>query len=1174
MKYLKHICLFTLVILLSASCVDTEDYRRFQVDELEISKSDPNFHIYLCFGQSNMEGNAAIENIDKEGVSSRFRMMAVSPDDEEHLGRIAGEWYTAVPPLCRWDTGLTPIDYFGRTMVAETPDNVKVGVIMVAMGGAGIDAFDKEKYKKYYGEADDWQKGLMNIYGGNPYAKLVEMAKIAKQSGVIKGILLHQGETNNMQEDWPMKVNKIYTDLLKDLTLNGDTVPLLIGEMLTEEQGGICHGMNSIITKMPSLVKNAHVISAEGCPGKEDGLHFTAEGYRELGKRYAQKMLQLLVLDKAEGMPKLHIEGRYLKDSEGNIVNLHGFAQTYSPYFNESMWSNYDVDACLRYNQGLIRRMLAAGWEMDFIRLHMDPYWSNTPGCQATGENDIHCFEEARFKKYLDQVFVPMAEYAISKGMYVVMRPPGVCPEEIAVDDDYNEYLVTVWDIVSKHPKIKNNSHIMFELANEPVRIVGSDGIAGGDGDPCFTSLKKYFQKVVDAIRANADNIIWVPGLGYQSNYSGYVSHRIEGDNIGYAVHLYPGWMNSDGENGDGGSSTGGYQPFQNGWDRQVGPVADFAPIIITEMDWAPARYNASWGKAITGTLGGPGFGANFKYIVDNAGNVSWLLFTSPHLLADFKDVPGTPGAYTFLDDPQACPWPIYHWFQDYRKGTSDTGALKDITVEGAEAGITLTTGSSSYLMVYANYEDGSTSIVSSKSSFSCSDPSIISIDGTGKMTALKDGNVTITVTYGEASGIKTATVAVHATTFPLSADAFNPSIWETGTYDETTHTLITGSYGFGGWEYTNGVDLSGYKYLVVKLGNDNIADVKFRLFDKGYWEGAASYAFGNSRKVVVELKKMKKEDSGAILSPKSIKIIGFWSNGGKPIIINDIYLSNDDAENPVKDYFSFDNLNPNIWDPNKPTGSFEPKTGTLITGSYGFGGWEYDSAVDFSGYHYLVAELGEGTEATDVAFRVFDKGYWDGEAASVTFNNSRTAVIDLKSLSKNGSKVDPSLKIVGFWSSGGKKIVIKRVYLTDIVEQPGDFSFDDFNPSIWETGSFDRKTHTFIAGQYGFGGWQYSAGKDLSTHKYLVAELVSMEDTDDVAFRIFDEGYWNGAVGDVKVDKTTLRAVIDLTNLSKEKEGIMTKVSPNSINIIGFWSMGGKEVVINRVYLTDTKAK
>ena len=587
-------------------------------------------------------------------------------------------------------------------------------------------------------------------------------------------------------------------------------------------------------------------------------------------------------------------------------------------------------------------------------------------------------------------------------------------------------------------------------------------------------------------------------------------------------------------------------------------------------MDWAPARYDASWGKAITGTLGGPGFGANFKYIVDNAGNVSWLLFTSPHLLADFKDIPGTPGAYTFLDDPQACPWPIYHWYQDYRKGTSATGDLKDIVVEGAESGITMTTGSSSYLMVYANYEDGSTSIVSSKSSFSCSDPSVISVDETGKMTALKDGNVTITVTYGEASGIKTATVAVHATTFPLSADVFNPSIWETGTYDEATHTLVTGTYGFGGWEYTNGVDLSSYKYLVVKLGNDNEADVKFRLFDKGYWDGCASYAFGNSRKVVVELKKMKKEDSGVALSPKSIKIIGFWSNGGKPIIIEDIYLSNDDDENPVKDYFAFENLNPNIWDPNQPTGSFDVNTGTLITGSYGFGGWEYDSAIDFSAYHYLVAELDEGTEATDVAFRAFDKGYWDGEAANVPFNNSRTAVIDLKNLSKNGSKVEPSLKIIGFWSSGGKKIVIKRVYLTDIVEQPGDFSFDDFNPSIWETGSFDRKTHTFIAGQYGFGGWQYPSGKDLTTHKYLVAELVSMEDNDDVVFRIFDEGYWDGAAGEVKADKTTLRAVIDLNNLSKDKDGTVTKISPNSIKIIGFWSMGGREVVINRVYLTN----
>ena len=34
-------------------------------------------------------------------------------------------------------------------------------------------------------------------------------------------------------------------------------------------------------------------------------------------------------------MPELCVDGRYLVDADGNKVNLHGFAQTYSPWFNE-----------------------------------------------------------------------------------------------------------------------------------------------------------------------------------------------------------------------------------------------------------------------------------------------------------------------------------------------------------------------------------------------------------------------------------------------------------------------------------------------------------------------------------------------------------------------------------------------------------------------------------------------------------------------------------------------------------------------------------------------------------------------------------------------------------------------------------------------------------------------
>jgi len=259
-----------------------------------IAAFDPNFHIYICLGQSNMEGNAVIAADDKTGVNSRFQVMTIAPDDFQHLGRSVGNWYTASPPLCRWDTGLTPADYFGRTLVDSLPDSVKVGVIVVAMGGSGIDVFDKDNYIQYYNNADAWQKSLMNIYGGNPYGKIIEMAKIAQQKGVIKGILLHQGESNNMQSDWPLKVKKIYSNLLEDLNIEPNSIPLLAGEMLHQEQGGICWGMNSIIATMQYYIPNSYAISSEGCTGNGvDGFHFSTVGARELGKRYGLQMLSI-----------------------------------------------------------------------------------------------------------------------------------------------------------------------------------------------------------------------------------------------------------------------------------------------------------------------------------------------------------------------------------------------------------------------------------------------------------------------------------------------------------------------------------------------------------------------------------------------------------------------------------------------------------------------------------------------------------------------------------------------------------------------------------------------------------------------------------------------------------------------------------------------------------------
>ena len=263
---------------------------------------DPNFYIYLCFGQSNMEGNATPEAVDKANIDPRFQMLACV--NFQSPARTMGQWYPAVPPLVRQGTGLGMADYFGRTMVANLPENVRVGVVDVAIGGTRIEGFMQDKVASYIASmpaSDQWLKDYFAAYGNDPYKRLVDMAKIAQQSGVIKGILLHQGESNNTEQDWPQKVKTIYDRLLNDLGLQASETPIFIGEMLSQAAGGACHGHNSIIRRMPSVIANAHVISSAGCPGKSDHLHFLASGYRTMGKRYAIEALRLMGIEVQEG---------------------------------------------------------------------------------------------------------------------------------------------------------------------------------------------------------------------------------------------------------------------------------------------------------------------------------------------------------------------------------------------------------------------------------------------------------------------------------------------------------------------------------------------------------------------------------------------------------------------------------------------------------------------------------------------------------------------------------------------------------------------------------------------------------------------------------------------------------------------------------------------------------
>ena len=257
---------------------------------------DPNFYIFLCFGQSNMEGAAKPEPMDLVSPGPRFLLMpAVDfPATDTRPARKMGEWCEAIPPLCRPNNGLTPADWFGRTLVASLPENIKIGVIHVAIGGIDIRGFLPDSISSYVKRAPNWMTGMLKAYDNNPYQRLVTLAKKAQKEGVIKGILMHQGETNTGDPKWAGMVQQVYDRLCGDLQLKPEEVNLYAGNIVQAGGKGVCIGCKKQIDDLPKTLHTSQVISSDDCTNGPDRLHFDAAGYRELGCRYGEAVARFL----------------------------------------------------------------------------------------------------------------------------------------------------------------------------------------------------------------------------------------------------------------------------------------------------------------------------------------------------------------------------------------------------------------------------------------------------------------------------------------------------------------------------------------------------------------------------------------------------------------------------------------------------------------------------------------------------------------------------------------------------------------------------------------------------------------------------------------------------------------------------------------------------------------
>lgn len=261
---------------------------------------DPNLHIYLAYGQSNMQGVAPYIDADFE-TNPRFLVLRAADFSDQKVG----EFYLAKPPMGNSQSMIGISDFFGRKMIKELPDSITIAIANVAIGGQSIDLFDKDRSSAYLEKMRShgttwWWIPLLNEYGGDVYKRLVEVGKIAKEKGVIKGFLFHQGEADYNVPDWPKRVKKVYYDLVYDLNLDPKRTPILIGELAPEGDFG---WRNLAVKDAADRIPNGHLISAEGCSVLTETdpvdhtvykLHYTREGYEILGTRYAEKMLDLM----------------------------------------------------------------------------------------------------------------------------------------------------------------------------------------------------------------------------------------------------------------------------------------------------------------------------------------------------------------------------------------------------------------------------------------------------------------------------------------------------------------------------------------------------------------------------------------------------------------------------------------------------------------------------------------------------------------------------------------------------------------------------------------------------------------------------------------------------------------------------------------------------------------
>jgi len=267
--------LILLAIVFSVSCshkvvTDRTTYfpKRIEVMSNKIKKE--NVWVFIMAGQSNMAGRGIVE---PEDTIPDKRILSINKEGQIIVAKEPLHFYE--PDRTGLDCGLS----FAKALIKKVPDSVSILMIPAAVGGSSI--------RQWLGDS---------VYRNvKLFSNFLSKVEIAKQNGIIKGILWHQGESDANEKDIPLHKQRLHLLFSKfRAEIGNNELPVLLGELgsFSNTQANF-DSINKVIHEYASEDKNTLVISTKDLKDKGDHLHFNSKGQRTMGKRFAKAYLSM-----------------------------------------------------------------------------------------------------------------------------------------------------------------------------------------------------------------------------------------------------------------------------------------------------------------------------------------------------------------------------------------------------------------------------------------------------------------------------------------------------------------------------------------------------------------------------------------------------------------------------------------------------------------------------------------------------------------------------------------------------------------------------------------------------------------------------------------------------------------------------------------------------------------